>query len=45
MPVSEDLTINQQQSEQYGRITKVASFSQSGASDQLPLPPLHGAEL
>jgi len=44
-PVSGDLIISQQQSEQYGRMTKVASFHLTGAADKPPLPPLHDVEL
>ena len=44
-PVTGDMTIIQIQSEQYGRMTKVASFYVSGATDQQPLPPLHDVEL
>ncbi|WP_233854214.1 hypothetical protein [Paraburkholderia sp. HD33-4] len=45
IPVRGDMTISQQQSEQYGRMTKVASFQQSGAADAQPLPPLHDVEV
>ncbi|WP_429574288.1 hypothetical protein [Paraburkholderia sp. UCT70] len=44
-PVSGDVTINHEQSAQYKRTSKVASFQQSGAADAQPLPPLHDVEL
>ncbi|MFP4891212.1 hypothetical protein [Paraburkholderia sp. EG304] len=44
-PVTGDLTITQGQSVQYGRMTKIAAFQQSGAADEQPLPPLHDVEL
>ncbi|MGF6981411.1 hypothetical protein QFZ99_000887 [Paraburkholderia atlantica] len=45
VPVRGDLTINQSQSDQYGRWTKIATFQQSGAAHQQPLTPLHNVEL
>ncbi|MFL9933627.1 hypothetical protein P0D88_31525 [Paraburkholderia sp. RL18-103-BIB-C] len=44
-PVTGDLTIAQVQSEQYGRMTKVASFHLTGTADKQSLPPLHDAEI
>lgn len=44
-PVSGDLSINHEQSAQYKRTSKVASFQQSGAANEQPLPPLHDVEI
>lgn len=40
-----DFTISFTRSEQYGRMTKIASFHRAGASDAPLLPPLHPVEL
>lgn len=44
-PVCGDVTINHEQSAQYKRTSKVASFQQSGSADAQPLPPLQDVEL
>ena len=40
-----DFTISFTQSEQYGRMTMIASFHRAGAADAPPLPPLNHVEL
>jgi hypothetical protein len=45
VPVSGDLTIVQAKSDQYGRMTKIASFHTTGVADKQPLPPLHDVEI
>ncbi|MGF6260652.1 hypothetical protein QF001_004174 [Paraburkholderia youngii] len=44
-PVTGDLAIDHEQSAQYKRTSKLASFQPSGAADAQPLPPLHDVEL